>query len=119
MIRIKEIRKLKKITAKELAEQVNVAESTMSLYENGKREPDFETLSKIARYLEVSTDYLLGLSKNSALTEQKEKPSPEGESLEEDVIIVHRDGKTTVRKYTKAQLDAIEAILNQIGDSES
>lgn len=62
MLRIKEIRKRKKITAKELADHVRVAESTMSLYENGKREPDFETLSKIAKYLEVSVDYLLGIS---------------------------------------------------------
>ncbi len=60
MIRIKEIRKNKKITAKELADNVNVAESTMSLYENGKREPDFATLIKIANYLEVSVDYLIG-----------------------------------------------------------
>ena len=62
MLRIKEIRKAKKITAKTLADYVNVAESTMSLYENGKREPDFDTLSKIAFYLEVSIDYLLGNS---------------------------------------------------------
>ena len=60
MIRIKEIRKNKKITAKELADNINVAESTMSLYENGKREPDFATLTKIAKYLEVSVDYLIG-----------------------------------------------------------
>lgn len=60
MLRIKEIRKSKKITAKELAEHIKVAESTMSLYENGKREPDFETLLKIAKYLDVSVDYLLG-----------------------------------------------------------
>lgn len=60
MLRIKEIRKSKKITAKELADYIKVAESTMSLYENGKREPDFETLLKIANYLDVSVDYLLG-----------------------------------------------------------
>jgi repressor LexA len=69
MLRIKEIRKRKKITAKELAEHVSVAESTMSLYENGKREPDFETLSKIARYLEVSVDYLLCISDAEAPNE--------------------------------------------------
>lgn len=60
MLRIKEVRKHKKITAKELANHINVAESTMSLYESGKREPDFETLKKIAEYLEVSIDFLLG-----------------------------------------------------------
>ena len=59
MIRIKEIRKQKKISAKELAAYINVAESTMSLYENGKREPDFQTLLKISKYLNVSIDLLL------------------------------------------------------------
>lgn len=60
MLRIREVRKSKKITAKELANHIKVVESTMSLYENGKREPDFETLLKIANYLDVSVDYLLG-----------------------------------------------------------
>ena len=73
--------------------------------------PRETTLLKIADHFGVSVDYLLGK------TEQKEKPSPEGESPMEDVVIVHRDGKTVVRKYTKEQLDAIEAMLNQIGDS--
>lgn len=75
--------------------------------------PRSTTLQKLADYFGVSVDYLLGK------TEQKEKPSPEGESFEEDVVIVHRDGKAIVRRYTKEQLDAIEAILNQIGDSKS
>lgn len=70
MLRIKEIRKSKKITAKELADYVKVAESTMSLYENGKREPDFETLLKIANYLDVSVDYLLGNDAEQPLKKQ-------------------------------------------------
>lgn len=65
MIKIKEIRKSKKITARELAEKVNVAESTMSLYENGKREPDYKTLLSIADHLGVSVDHLLGKEKDN------------------------------------------------------
>ena len=60
MLRIKEVRKRKKITAKQLADHIKVAESTMSLYESGKREPDFNTVLKISNYLGVSVDYLLG-----------------------------------------------------------
>lgn len=60
MLRIKEIRKKKRITAKEIADYVNVAESTMSLYENGKREPDYNTLLKIAEFLNVGIDVLFG-----------------------------------------------------------
>ena len=58
MLRIREIRRNKKITAKELAERVNVAESTMCLYETGKREPDFKTLIAIAEQLGVTIDQL-------------------------------------------------------------
>lgn len=108
MIRIKDVRKSKNITARELADFVNVAESTMSLYENGKREADYKTLLKIAEYLNVSVDYLLGKS------EEKENPA-EGE-IAEDVVIYHRDGKTVRRTFTKDQLDMISAMLDAIPD---
>ena len=66
MLRIREIRRAKKITAKELADLVNVAESTMSLYETGKREPDFKTLLAIAEQLGVSVNDLFGTNGSSS-----------------------------------------------------
>lgn len=60
MRNLKKIRKLRNITIKELASALNLAESTISLYENGRREPDFDTLSKISDFFNVSIDYLLG-----------------------------------------------------------
>lgn len=59
-MRIRELRKAKKVTMKELGNIIGVAESTMSLYETGKRKPDPETLSRLADYFNVSVDYLLG-----------------------------------------------------------
>ena len=59
-VRLKEQRKLKGYTLKKLGEKVGLAESTMSLYEAGKREPDLTTVNALADVLEVSTDYLLG-----------------------------------------------------------
>lgn len=59
-MRIREFRKQKKMTMKQLGEQIGMAESTISLYENGKREPDTTTLIKIADCLNVSVDDLLG-----------------------------------------------------------
>ncbi len=60
MYRIRELRKQKGITAKKLGEAVNVAESTISLYENGRRSPDYDTLARIADFFGVSVDYILG-----------------------------------------------------------
>lgn len=71
MEKLKELRKRKNLTMKELGVQLNLAESTISLYENGKREPDFNTLTKIAYYFNVSTDYLLGKSTSTYEPKQK------------------------------------------------
>lgn len=62
MENLKLLRKERKLTLKELASRMGVAESTLSLYENGKRKPDFDTLNKFAEYFGVSVDYLLGRS---------------------------------------------------------
>ena len=60
MNRIRELRKKHKISMKELGQYVGVAESTISLYETEKRQPDNSVLIKIADYFNVSIDYLLG-----------------------------------------------------------
>lgn len=59
--RIREIRKALGLTMKELGEKVDAAESTISQYETGKRQPDNETLLKLGEVLDVSVGYLLGV----------------------------------------------------------
>ena len=58
--KIKALRKQKGITAKKVAEALNILPDTYRNYETGRREPNLETLSNIAEYFGVSTDYLLG-----------------------------------------------------------
>lgn len=50
----------KQLNQTDLGSALNLATSTISMYENGKREPDFETLETIADYFNVDIDYLLG-----------------------------------------------------------
>ena len=59
-MRLKELRKTKDITQEELAKQLQLSPSAIGMYETGRREPDFETLQRIADYFHVSTDYILG-----------------------------------------------------------
>ncbi len=47
-------------TQEDLAVRLNVSRSRLGMYENGSREPDFETLMKIADFFNVTTDYLIG-----------------------------------------------------------
>lgn len=58
--RIRELRKQRGMTMKELGKVIGVAESTVSQYELGRRQPDNETLLTLGEFFEVSVDYLLG-----------------------------------------------------------
>lgn len=58
--RIKELRAEAGLTQKQLAEKIDVLERTVSYWEQGKRECDFDMLLKLAAYFSVSVDYLLG-----------------------------------------------------------
>ncbi len=50
------------MTKKEVAEHLKIDQSTYGKYELGKREPDADTLAKLADLFDTTTDYLLGRS---------------------------------------------------------
>ena len=62
--KIKSLRLRAGLTQAQLAEQLNISASTVGMYEQGRREPDNDTLSKLCLALDTSVDYLLGLNKN-------------------------------------------------------
>ena len=59
------------MTQKELAAQLNIAPSTMGSYVQNAREPDFATLKSIAKFFDVSIDYLLDNHIGKAATHQE------------------------------------------------
>lgn len=90
--RIRELRKKKGMTMKELGRAIGVAESTISQYETGKRQPDNATLLSLAQFLGVTVDCLLGASpakpqptprsqKETELLELFEKLTPEEQTM--------------------------------------
>ena len=62
--RLKKIRQKRGVTQESLAKIVSISPSSISLYERGIREPNLSMLISIAKALDVSTDYLLGLTNN-------------------------------------------------------
>lgn len=59
--KLKSLRENKGLLQKELADKLKISASTIGMYEQNRREPDNETLKKIAEYFKVSTDYLLDI----------------------------------------------------------
>ncbi|MDE7453131.1 MAG: helix-turn-helix domain-containing protein [Clostridia bacterium] len=61
-IRLKELREAKGFTQKQLAELLNINSVTYLHYEKEQREPPLALLADLAKFYDVSTDYLLGLT---------------------------------------------------------
>ncbi len=57
--RLQELRNKTNLRQEDVAKKIGVGRTTYAMYEQGKREPDYETLLKIAELFGVSTDYLL------------------------------------------------------------
>ena len=57
---LKSLRTAKGMTQNELAKSLKISRSTVGMYENGSREPDYEMLELIADYFNVDINYLLG-----------------------------------------------------------
>ena len=83
---LKTARERKGLSQKDIAESIGVAKSTYSLYESGNREPNVQTIKKIADILSVSADELLGIDD------------------EPQTIAAHFDGD----EYTEEELDKIK-----------
>ena len=67
------------LTQKQLSEDLHIAASTLGHYINNRREPDFDTLKRIAAYFNVSIDYLLD-----------HHPKPGANGMENDLLGVFR-----------------------------
>jgi len=61
MKNLREIRKIRKLTQKDVAAEIRVPQTTYSRYERGFSKIDPDSLIALAKFFDVSTDYLLGL----------------------------------------------------------
>ena len=58
------MRKQKQISQLKLAMDLNMNQNSVSRYETGEHQADYETLIKFADYFDVSIDYLLERTDN-------------------------------------------------------
>ena len=70
MLKIREYRKAKGLTMKQLGEMVGALESSISFYERGLQQPDLDMLGKIADALNVSIDQLLDHNQDKSMEDE-------------------------------------------------
>ena len=59
MLNLKQLRDAKGVSQATVARELNISRQTYNNYELGKREPDIETIKRIAKFFGVSTDSLI------------------------------------------------------------
>ncbi len=62
---LKKLRKERGLTQEQLASLLKISKSAISMYENGNREPNFETEELIADFFNVNISFLRGKSQTS------------------------------------------------------
>ena len=60
-MKLKELREENNFTQSQIADYLNIKQNTYSQYENEKRQLPIDVLIKLAKFYEVTTDYILGL----------------------------------------------------------
>ena len=68
--RLRQLRQEKGLTQAQLGAYFNLAESSISLYESGKRSPDYATLKRLVAFFAVTADYLLDYNDSAKLARE-------------------------------------------------
>lgn len=70
--RLKDLREDKELKQNEIAKILNISQQHYSLIETGKIETTFDKIIKLARFYDVSLDYIAGLTNvKHSYTDQK------------------------------------------------
>ncbi|UOG08811.1 helix-turn-helix domain-containing protein [Bacillus altitudinis] len=96
-VRLIQLRKTKKLTQEQMAEKIGIHRATYANYERGYRQPDYDTLIKIADFFEVTTDYLLR-------GEDVHHTAIDGQDIEDDE-------KDDILVNALKQIDGLEKII--------
>lgn len=102
--RLRELRKKRGLTQEELAKELELAKSSISMYENGKRKPSFEVLEMFADFFNVNLDTLYGAS---PVSKDSFKCTPEEETMIKKFRRLTPTGKQSVLAILDIQYEAV------------
>ncbi|MEI3337600.1 MAG: helix-turn-helix transcriptional regulator [Clostridium sp.] len=103
--RIRELRIEKELTQEDIAKMLNKSTNNISQYETGKRQPDINTIIKIAEYFNVSIDYLMGRTETRELADDFIKKNLKLTDDEKKILSQYRNLNKEGEKQAKEYLE--------------
>ncbi len=108
--RLKRLRLEKKLTQLQVANQVNISEARYNLYENNRRQPDYNLLKDLAKVLDTTTDYLLG---NDNTTKTINTIIPDSELADKlNVLVESENAKVLFNKLGELNEDELKQFVD-------
>lgn len=113
--RLKLLRRKQAYTQDQLAELLGISRSSLAMYEQGRRSPDFETLEAIADIFNVDIDYLLRKREPSELLEKCSEERLSDKQIthlspEEQKAVFAQNLKYQLAVHDKTQIEVSKAI---------
>lgn len=97
--RLKNLRIQLGLTQKDIAEMLNLPQTTYRNYEQDCREPTATTLKRLADFYGVSCDYLLGFESEKKSPEEAEEETEILNSIVEELKSFTKEERLKVRDY--------------------
>lgn len=120
MYHLRELRTQKGLTQAELSKALQVSASSIGMYEQGRREPDNETLGRIANFFHVSTDYLLGRTDEPGGAAGLQKDTPlDSHLVMTSNVLGDSDTDDIQRRYSQLDEAGKAAVKNLISIFEN
>ena len=111
MNRLKELRKEKKLSQKEIAKEMSISEKTLSRWENGESQIKPEKAQQLADYFGVSVGVLLGYEEAKTLENILKDAEEYLEMTEDDLL---SDNYSSRIKIALSEMSDIPVLKNEI-----
>ena len=109
MIKLKELRQIKNLTQKQVADFLKCNQTAVGKYERGELEPSISNICKLANFFGCTTDYLLGREDDFGVVTvtadiNSTMFTPEETELLRDFRLLDKSSKNKVIGYCHALL---------------
>lgn len=116
---IRQLREKQGLTQAQLGKSIGLAESTISLYESGKRAPDVDTIESLANFFGITTDHLLGRYEEPKLTSGADSDLASISQWPEGAKVLFRARKKLTPEQQRKMLRLIETYISEEEDEEN
>ncbi|NMA95557.1 MAG: helix-turn-helix transcriptional regulator [Clostridiales bacterium] len=109
-MRLRQLRERRGLLQKDIAKLLGISTSAYGYYEQGKRDPNTESLIELAKFFNVSVDYLLGHADTPSIDRYGVRVEA---MIQEFIEKLEMTEKLTVNDET-ASSDAIQSIIDSL-----